>query len=63
MHSFSDWIGRGLPHLLRDLARRIPPSEPEALEPEIAFTGQEIDELVYELFGITDEERKIIEGG
>ncbi len=26
-------------------------------------TDAEIDELVYDLYGITDEERKIIEGG
>jgi len=31
------------------------------LEREIAATDAEIDELVYELYGITDEERKIIE--
>jgi hypothetical protein len=29
---------------------------------EIAATDREIDDLVYELYGITDEERKIIEG-
>ena len=29
---------------------------------EIAATDREIDELVYELYGITAEERKIIEG-
>lgn len=29
---------------------------------EIAATDVEIDELVYELYGITAEERKIIEG-
>ena len=32
------------------------------LEREIASTDAEIDDLVYELYGITDEERKIIEG-
>ena len=32
------------------------------LHREIAATDAEIDELVYELYGITDEERKIIEG-
>ncbi len=31
------------------------------LEREIAATDREIDDLVYELYGITDEERKIIE--
>ncbi len=29
---------------------------------EIAATDEEVDNLVYELYGITDEERKIIEG-
>jgi type I restriction-modification system DNA methylase subunit len=32
------------------------------LEHEIAATDAEIDNLVYELYGITDEERRIIEG-
>jgi len=32
------------------------------LDREIAATDAEIDNLVYELYGITDEERKIIEG-
>jgi len=32
------------------------------LQREIAATDREIDELVYELYEITDEERKIIEG-
>ncbi len=38
------------------------PSEIERLERDITSTDQEIDELVYELYGITGEERKIIEG-
>jgi hypothetical protein len=33
------------------------------LERDIASTDREIDELVYVLYGITDEEQKIIEGG
>jgi len=36
------------------------PSQLDRLEREIAATDDEIDELVYELYGITDEERKII---
>ena len=40
---------------------RLAPSELARLEREIAATDAEIDELVYELYGITDEERKIIE--
>jgi len=31
------------------------------LEREIASADAAIDELVYELYGITDEERKIVE--
>ena len=37
-------------------------TSPLQLDREIASTDREIDELVYELYGITDEERKIIEG-
>jgi len=32
------------------------------LEREIPSTDREMDELVYELYGITDEQRKIIQG-
>jgi len=35
--------------------------EKQKLEEEIKKTDNEIDELVYELYGITEEERKIIE--
>ena len=41
---------------------KLAPSELDRLEREIAATGGQIDELVYELYGITEEERKIIEG-
>jgi hypothetical protein len=43
-------------------SRALAPSELDRLEREIAATDAEIDELVYELYGITEEERKIIEG-
>ena len=33
------------------------------LDREIGATDAEMDNLVYVLYGITDEERKIIEGG
>jgi hypothetical protein len=39
------------------------PSELGRLEREIASTDREIDELVYELYGIMDREREIIEAG
>jgi len=43
------------------LSRRPPPRERDRLEREIASTGAEIDNLVYDLYGISAEERKIIE--
>jgi len=36
-------------------------SETAKLEEEIKKTDNEIDELVYKLYGITEEEKKIIE--
>jgi len=36
--------------------------ELDRIEREIATTDHEIDELVYDLYGITDEERRIIDG-
>jgi type I restriction-modification system DNA methylase subunit len=42
---------------------KLAPSELDRLEREIASTDREIDDLVYELYAITDEERKIVEGG
>ena len=40
----------------------LPPSaEREKIEREIAVTDEKIDEIVYGLYGITDEERKIVE--
>ncbi|MCP2604493.1 N-6 DNA methylase, partial [Candidatus Aminicenantes bacterium AC-708-M15] len=40
-----------------------PSSERERIEREIKITDEKIDELVYELYGIIEEERKIIERG
>jgi adenine-specific DNA-methyltransferase len=40
----------------------ISPSELDRLDREISSTDAAIDDLVYELYDITDEERKIIEG-
>ena len=42
-------------------ATKLAPSVLDRLKREIAATDTEIDELVYELYGVTDEERKIIE--
>ncbi|MBI5683123.1 MAG: hypothetical protein HZC45_08185 [Deltaproteobacteria bacterium] len=39
-----------------------PSSEREKFEREIAVTDEKIDDIVYGLYGITEGERKIIEG-
>ena len=38
-------------------------SRKEQIQQQIERTDKEIDDLVYELYGITDEERKVIEEG
>jgi hypothetical protein len=37
-------------------------AEREKVEREITITDEKIDDIVYELYGVTEEERKIIEG-
>jgi hypothetical protein len=39
------------------------PHEQESLQRQIAATDQQIDALVYELYGLTEEEMRIVEGG
>jgi hypothetical protein len=50
-----------------NLHRRLPeaktPDEKTMLERQIAATDREIDQLVYELYGLTDEEIRIVEEG
>ena len=41
---------------------KLAPSQVERVDREIATTDAEIDGLVYELYGITEEERGIVEG-
>ena len=43
-------------------SHKLAPLELDRTEREILATDTEIDNLVYELYGMTDEERKIIEG-
>ena len=38
------------------------PSRKKSFEGQIAHTDRKIDELVYELYGLTEEEIKIVEG-
>ena len=40
---------------------KLAPSQLDRLERELATTDAEIDNLVYALYGITDEERTIVE--
>ena len=42
---------------------KLAPSEVDHLEREINRVDAEIDDLVFKLYGITDEERKIIVEG
>jgi hypothetical protein len=49
--------------LLRDEEfQSAPPPELDRLEREIAATDAEIDELIYELYAVTDYERNSIQG-
>jgi hypothetical protein len=43
--------------------RRGTPQEQEMVKREIESTDRQIDRLVYELYGLTEEEIKIVEGG
>jgi hypothetical protein len=48
------------PH--KDLPKARPPHEQESLQRQIAATDNQIDALVYELYGLTEEEIAIVEG-
>ena len=48
--------------LHRQLAAARAPQDRTALERQIAATDTEIDRLVYQLYGLTDDEIKIVEG-
>ncbi|GJQ52895.1 MAG: hypothetical protein HKUEN02_17420 [Anaerolineaceae bacterium] len=48
--------------LHKSLAAAQSPAEKERLERQIQVTDREIDRLVYELYGLTEEEIKIVEG-
>ena len=62
-HDFmAELVDRMLELHKRKSAAKVP-AEREALERQIAATDAEIDGLVYELYGLTEEEIKIVEGG
>jgi hypothetical protein len=46
----------------KDLPKAKTPHEQESLQRQIAATDKQIDQLVYELYGLTGEEIRIMEG-
>jgi hypothetical protein len=48
--------------LHKDLPKAKTPHEAEALQRQIAATDRQIDTLVYELYGLTEDEIRIVEG-
>ncbi len=47
--------------IAKDLPKAKTPHESEALQRQIAATDKQIDELVHELYGLTEEEVRITE--
>lgn len=50
-------------NLQRQVARKKAPHSSTTLERQIATTDHQIDQLVYELYDLTDEQIKIVEAG
>jgi hypothetical protein len=48
--------------LHKDLPKAKTPHEQESLQRQVAATDKAIDALVYELYGLTEEEIRIVEG-
>jgi len=48
---------------MKSARHKTAPQEKERLERQIEFTDKAIDSLVYELYGLNEEEIKIVEGG
>jgi hypothetical protein len=48
--------------LHRQLAAAKTPHQKEALQRQIAATDKQIDKVVYEFYGLTEEEVRIVEG-
>jgi len=48
--------------LYKRLAEARAPHDKTVLQQQIAVTDQQIDRLVYELYGLTEEEIKMVEG-
>ena len=61
-HDQLDALVEQLLDLHRQLAPAKTPAERTRLQRQIAATDQRIDRLVYDLYGLTPEEIKIVEG-
>lgn len=48
--------------LHKELLKTKTPHEKEALQRQVDATDRQIDQLVYQLYGLTDKEIKIVEG-
>ena len=46
----------------KDLPKAKTPHEQESIQRQLAATDRQIDMLVYELYGLTDDEIRIVEG-
>jgi hypothetical protein len=49
--------------LHKDLPKAKTPHEQESLQRQIAAADNQIDALVYELYGLSEDEIRIVEGG
>jgi len=55
-------VGRMLQAQERKRSTKLAQWQMDQVEREIAWTDEQIDELVYQVYGITKDERKIIQG-
>ena len=51
-----------MPKPSKDLPKAETPHEQESIQRQIAATDKQIDALVYELYGLTGDEIRIVEG-
>jgi hypothetical protein len=55
-------IGGRMLKLLKDLPKARTAPDKTAIERQIAVTDRQIDQMVYELYGLTEEKIRIMEG-
>ena len=56
-------MGETMLKLHKDLPKAKTPHEQESLRRTIEATDAQVDALVYELYGLTEDEIRIVEGG